>query len=235
MAGGGLGKPCMVYDHVDPMTKLRYSQFAHKIDVDAFEAAIDFDPISQERGWDIGHCLWPENHKHGDLTGKFAIYREGRTYNCYVCGGGTILSLAMELRNLDVDQATEWLYQFTHGEQQTADEYQAYLLEMLDDAEQRVETMPYFNERVLDRFDGQTDYFHNRGISEATYHHYRLRYHDSVLKVAPSKLDRNGERVKIDEDYYGPATIWPHYWQERLVGWQYRWLDWDTDHTNTPK
>jgi hypothetical protein len=216
--------------------KLRYSQFEDRIDLDAFEEAIGFSPFAQERGNDIGHCLFPDNHKHGDTTGKFAIHRESRLYNCFVCGGGNLLSLVMELYDYDVDQATEWIHQFATGaDTRSDDEFAEYLIALLEDVEKRVTSIPYFNPRVLERFDGPTDYFRSRGISDEVIERYGLRYSDEVLKPAPTKVGRDGQRIKIDDDYIGPASIWPHFWQGRLVGWQYRWHDFDKDHAKTPK
>lgn len=214
--------------------KLRYSEFEAGIDIDAFEAAIGFSPTSQSRGNDIGFCPFADNHKNGDTTGKFAIHRDKRVFNCYVCGGGDLLSLAMLVTDLDTEQATEWIHQFAGGDTRTDDDFADYLIALLEDVEERVQTTPYFNPRVLERFSGPTDYFTSRGIDETTASILGLRYSDEVLKSAPIKTGKNGEKIKTDEDYTGPASIWPHHWQGRLVGWQYRWHDWDKDRTKVP-
>src|ERR1019366_634876 len=107
---------------------------------------------------------FPDNHKSGDSTGKFAIHRDKRVYNCFVCGGGSLLSLAMELRGLDVEQATDFLHQFTLRSSRSDADFQDHLLDMLDDVEHRVKSMPYFNPHVLERFDGSTNYFRERGV-----------------------------------------------------------------------
>lgn len=211
--------------------KLRYSEFKDRIDIDQFESAIGFNPHSQQGDNDIGHCVFPDNHSHGDTTGKFAIHRAKLVYNCWVCGGGSLLSLAMELHDLDVEEATEWIHQFATGQDGRSDqEFYDYLMEMLEDVEYRHDSMPYFNQRVLERFGSDPWYFEDRGIDEGVAEAYELRYSDTVMKIAPYK---GGE--KIDEDYIGPAAIFPHYWQDRLVGWQHRWIDWDEDHTKTPR
>lgn len=215
------------------MGKLRYSEFKHRIDIDRFEEAIGFERVGEDRGGnDVGFCLFPDNHSNGDTTGKLGIHREKKIYNCWVCGGGSLLSLVMELHDdWDVDQATEWLYQFTQQEDHDDAGWRDYLMDMLEDVEERTETMPYFNERVLDRFSPECpEMFAERGISEEIARQFNLRYANPTIKSAPL---RNGE--KIDEDYYGPALIFPHYWQGRLVGWQHRWLDWDEEHTRIPK
>jgi DNA primase len=213
------------------MAKLRYSEFVDDIDVDAFEAAIGFDAQSNDKGNDIGFCpdFWGL-HKNGDTTGKFAIHRDKRVYNCWVCGGGSLLDLAMHANDMDVDDATYWLYQFAHGEQKTDSEFTEYLLEMLKDVEKRVATMPYFNERVLDRFNGPRDWFYDRGISDEVIEAHKLGTSLLYQKTAPRK-NVGSEKVKIDEDYIGPVAIFPHYWQGKLVGWQHRWIDFP----DTPK
>lgn len=190
-------------------TRLHYEDFANRIDVDAFEQAIGFSPTSHDRGNDIGHCLFPQNHKNGDSTGKFAIERDECLFNCFVCGGGTLLHLVKLLHGLDTQKATEWIYQFAHGEHLDNDEFAEDLIEKLFDDGSEKQTMPVFTDHSLDRFDGPTDYFLTRGISPEVIDRYHLRYSDHVTK----------------RDYEGPASIWPHYWQGKLVGWQYRWHD----------
>jgi DNA primase len=218
------------------MSKRRtYHDFAERIDIDALEEAIKFDPITSQRGEDIGFCIFPENHSHGDSTGKFAINREKRLWNCFVCGGGDLLSLAMLHLDVDYEEATNWLYQFAGPDRRSDSKFADDLLEMLEDVHERRETMPYFNQRVLERFDGPLDYFYSRGISPEVAESVGLRYSEEALKSAPVKMMPDGSRVKKDPDYVGPASIWPHYWNGKLVGWQYRWTDFDKDHTKTPK
>jgi hypothetical protein len=186
---------------------LRYEDFKYDIDVDAFEEAIGFTPLTQDRGNDIGHCVFPDNHKTGDSTGKFAIERDERLYNCFVCGGGTLLHLVKELQSLTTQDATVWIYQYAHGDHKGDEEFADDLIEMLYDDGPEAKQMPVFNDRALDQFDGPIDYFINRGISKEVVRSYHLCYSDHVTKRA----------------YTGPSSIWPHYWKGKLVGWQYRW------------
>jgi hypothetical protein len=95
--------------------------------------------------------------------------------------------------------------------------------------------MPYFNEGVLAKFDGPTDYFKERGISDEIIQVFGLRYAEVVTKSSPLERDSGGNLRKKYDDYTGPASIWPHYWKGRLVGWQYRWHDWDKGRTRVPK
>ena len=213
--------------------KVRYSQFKDAIDIDAFESAIGFSPTHQNGDWDQGYCLFPENHRSGDSTGKFGINRSQKYYHCWLCGSGSLLSLAMELYGWDSETATDWLYQFATGDTRDDGEFHEYILSIIEDTKDRIVTMPYFNDRALDRFDGPTDYFLERGIDSQTIEAYHLCYAEDCLKPAPMK-QKGSEKVKIDDDYHGPAAIFPHYWQGRLVGWQHRWMEWDKDHSQTP-
>lgn len=213
----------------------RYHEFIDDIDLDAFYAEIGFDVLdSDDKGNDTGYCIFKDNHANGDTTGKFAIHREMKVYNCWVCGGGSLLSLVMELYDWDTETATDWLAQFAYHDTRSDAEFTQYLLEMLADVEQRVEKMPYFNPRVLEKFNGPTDYFLGRGISQEVIDECHLCYGAQVLKPAPKK-HKGDEVIKIDDDYTGPAAIFPHYWQGRLVGWQHRWMEWDEEHTSVPK
>lgn len=209
-------------------TKTRYSEFADQIDVDAFMEAIGFDPTESKDDNEIGQCpdIWGM-HKHGDTTGKFAIHREKRVYHCFVCGGGSLLSLAMEFFDMEVDEATDWMRQFTRGDMRSDAEFYDEMMKLLDKYhEVKAEKMPYFNDHVLGRFNDKTKWFKQRGIADWVVEKYKLGYGNYVMKPAPIK---GGE--KIDDDYYGPCAVFPHFWEGTLVGWQHRWMA----YPNTPK
>lgn len=210
---------------------LHYSKFKHRIDVDALEQAIGFDPLRQESIEDVGYCVLPWGlHKNGDTTGKLAINRDKLVYNCWVCGGGSLLDLAMATQDLDIDEATEWLYQFAKSETKGSHSFLHDVEAILREERSEVhETLPFFNERVLDKwtiYDNEIlvkipvqEWLGSRGIS---------------LEVAEFfKLGYNAEATR--GDFTGKAIIFPHFWRGRLVGWQQRWLDRDAPkkYTNT--
>jgi hypothetical protein len=228
-------------------SKLRYAEFSNRLDLDAFYDAIGFEPMSTKGDEDTGHCLdiWGM-HKNGDQTGKFSINREKKVYNCFVCGGGSLLSLVIELHDMDPEDATKWIYQFTRTEQ-TLEEFYDEMERLLADPDDRKPVMPYYNERVLDRDDtpiaeavewsgGQwIPFLKRRGISATVAHTHKLRYNPAATRFCPAKID--------EDNYVGPAITFPHYWRGRLVGWQQRWLEpegenlrpkWVPKYTNTP-
>lgn len=220
---------------------LKYSDFASKIDMERFYEAIDYEPVSSTRsGDDLGFCPDPWGlHKHGDQTGKFAINPEKRLANCWVCGGFSLLSLVMAIRSCDDDEATDWLYQFAVETEQSDESFLVELDEILRVVEREKLILPQFNEHVLDKWgritdwpDDILDWVDGRGIDLITAKRFRLGY-GVITKRAPK---RNGE--PIDDDYTGPAIVFPHYWRGRLVGWQHRWLEqlrphWLAKYTNT--
>jgi DNA primase len=215
-------------EHARSVVKLRYSEFAHRLDIDALEEALEFDPIESKDGEDRGFCILPYNaHTNGDTTGKFSINREKKVYNCWVCGGGSLLDLAMATQDLEMEPAIKWLYQFANHEE-TDDEFLSHLDELLSDPADQKRPIPYFNARVLDRWSSEEhEWYGERGISEDVRERYGLRY-------APL-----AKRTIKDEEYVGPSIILPHFWRGRLVGWQQRWLEddrprWVPKYTMTP-
>lgn len=217
-------------------TKTSYYDFADTIDIDAFEEAIGFDVMEQRGDEDVGKCpdLWGL-HAHGDTTGKFAINREKKVWHCFVCEGGNLLSLAMSWLDADEDEATEWLLQFA-GDPRTDSEFVDDFFKLLyKHEEKKAERMPYFNAHVLDQFltleDSiahkiLTEFRMERAIDKRIMGEFQIGCSKFHKKVAPFK---GGE--KIDEDYYGPCIVLPHWWGGKLVGWQHRWVD----HPDTPK
>lgn len=199
-----------------PQTTRRYSDFASRINIDAFEEAIDFQFIENDgKGNDVGYCPDPWGlHKNGDTTGKFALHRDKRVYNCWVCGGGTLLSLTMALRQIGEDEAIDWLLPFV-GEQ-SDDKFESEIDLLLADERRRDPILPWFNERVLQPYiealPEQREWLEDRRIPFEVAHAHKLGY-----DAASKKIHKKGT-------FEGPGIIFPHFWQDRLVGWQVRWL-----------
>lgn len=208
----------------------KYSDFSSKIDVDAFEEAIEFQFIENDgKGNDIGYCpdIW-HLHKNGDTTGKFAIHRDKKVYHCWVCGGGTLLSLAMAIWDLSEDDAIDKLMTFCD---ESSDENFAQEIDvLLSDELKRNPITPYFNHRILDTFTQDDDilelFLENRRISKKVATSHSIRFTPSAKRVGKKGT------------YEGPGIIFPHFWNSRLVGWQTRWIgadlpSWLPKYTNT--
>jgi DNA primase len=203
------------------MEKRRYSKFAQRIDVEAWEEAIGFEVKFEKtngRGEveHIGHCLDPWGmHKNGDTSGKLAINPETKLFNCWVCGGGSLLSYTMAVKDMCEEDAIDWLFQFTASFEETDEDFLSDIEGILFEERLAKPTLPWFNENVLLAWqsrEGLQEYMDERGISDSVAADYRLGY-DPVHTRRSSK-----------GDHCGPAVVFPHFWQGRLVGWQERWL-----------
>lgn len=200
-----------------------YSEYAHRIDIDAFEEAIGFQFIENDgKGNDVGYCPDPWGmHKHGDTTGKFAIHREKRVFNCWVCGGGTLLSLAMAVWDLPEDDAIDKLHSFCAAP--TDERFEDEIDDLLRDERRREPVIPWFNAAVLDKFEGFPgdaplfEWIDQRRIDQQVATQHRVGF------------DPKGVKVHKKGRYEGPGIIFPHFWQGRLVGWQTRWLEPDEE------
>lgn len=204
----------------------RYSDFAPRIDIDTFEESIGFSPIEDDgKGNDVGYCPDPWGmHKHGDTTGKFAIHREKKLFNCWVCDGGTLLSLGMAVWDVEEDEAIDKLLAMC-GEP-TDERFEDEIEELLwEDESRRHNHLPYFNAHVLDKTDRKSEVLKD----------FVLARHISLEVAKEHKLAYNPEaerRHKKHDTYYGPGIIFPHFWQGHLVGWQTRWLESDEERPN---
>ena len=208
---------------------MNYYDIVDDIDIDEFEQAIGFEPMGQnDLGEDHGRCPDPWGlHKHGDTTGKFSINRYKKVYNCFVCGGGTLLSLAKAINDCDEEQATAWLKQFVSKAYQSDTDF-------IDEIDRTLTTkfsidetvLPYCNDNVLIPWEEQNHFwFEERGISESVRNKYRLGVNDNTV------------RTLGNDEFRSESIVLPHFWHGRLVGWQNRWMGdrpkWVPKYTNT--
>jgi len=135
----------------------QYLEIIKTLDIDDFENAIGFEPNGRtDHGEDWGHCPDPwRMHRHGDRTGKFSINRDKKVFNCFVCGGGTLLSLTMAIRDCTEDQAIEWLWQFSSKANQTNEGFIDEIDKILSIPEkEETLSLPWFNQNVLTQWKG---------------------------------------------------------------------------------
>jgi hypothetical protein len=232
---------------------VKYRDFSDDIDMDAFYEGIGFLPLYEKGDEDIGFCPDPwEQHKNGDSTGKLAFNREKKVFNCWVCGGGNLLSWAMASQNLDPEEATDWLEQFADFGEKADEEFLSDIKKILSQLDPKREevVLPYFNDNVLNRWSGTSvswkeaadypepspwDWFEERGISLDVALRFAIGYDHKAVKYPP-RNKKTGE--PLGDPYQGPAMVLPHFWKGRLVGWQHRWLlddrpKWCAKYTNT--
>jgi hypothetical protein len=210
-----------------------------EIDYERLYEGLGWEPLRQDNhGNDVGHCFDPYGyHKHGDRTGKFIFYREDQKASCFVCGGFTLEKLVEVVRECSEEEADQWLDQYREGYEQSDE---GFLKEVHDKLTykytKRTRSMPVFNESVVTKFisyenwpDIAEDWAEERGLSSETVERFNIHY-GRVRRTPPQGVN--------DKPYLGDAIIIPHYWKDKLVGWQYRWLNddrpmWLQKYTNT--
>lgn len=226
------------------MRQYKYSEFVNRISLDQLYNEIGFEVIDSKGDEDHGHCfdIW-NLHKNGDTTGKLYINREKKVYNCWVCGGGSLLSLVRDLYNYDLEAAVDYLAKFVDGEA-TDDQFMDEFERLLTPLTSEPELIPYYNPRVLDEWSDPNDWtgiLNNFLIQKNILHYgtlddYRVGF-NKYAKKYPPRNKQTGEL--LGDIFIGPAVVFPHFWQSRLVGWQYRWLvddrpKWCAKYSNTP-
>lgn len=184
------------------------------VDVDALEMAIGFAPEATNGIEDKGYCPLPLGmHNNGDTTGKFSINRDKQVYNCWVCGGGNFVKLAMEMNDMTEDQAKDWLRQFTNAESGDTEAFVSKIAKIFSEAPGRRDmsaTLPLFNASVLDKWlVTKHPWLDQRKISAEVASQFKIGFNPAHYRYG----------------YSGPAIILPHWWKGELVGWQERWLD----------
>lgn len=208
---------------------MKYSEFVQDIDVEALEEDLGLEAIAVKKEESQHYCPLPYGqHKNGDTTGKFFINRERKVYNCWVCGGGSLLSLVCELKDIPPEDAVDYLWTFTRPRDQSLEEFKDDILQVLVEESYEEEVLPHYSNRVLDKYESEHEWFEDRNISQKVRDAYGVKFAPDAKRYGPDK-----------EVYIGPSIVLPHYWDGRLVGWQNRWLEadrpkWVPKYTNTP-
>jgi hypothetical protein len=195
-----------------------YSYLAGKIDTEALleELGIDVGFKQSQHQW-MCHCPdFEGNHKHGDSSPSFGFNDEKLAYNCFVCGGGTIVELVWLMRpemaprssgQADKAEAHDavvtWLEGYADLNSETA--LSARIHSMLH-PEEEDDTLPEIPEDNLFQYRMIHPYLYERGLTK-----------DIIVDM----------QVGFDEEHAG-ITI-PHFFMGKLVGLQRRHLATYTD------
>lgn len=180
------------------------------LNIDYLKARLDPHEVLEELGVDIAYNLGAEimchcpdfmgNHKNGDAVPSFGFNSEKLTYNCFVCGGGSLFNLVQEMMNYTEKQAEAWLISMANLEPADTDKFKAEIEKILNPIV-NVEPDPEYPVEALFPFRKIHPYLLERGISKETLIKFQVGY---------------------DDAHYG-ITI-PHFFMGKLKGWQTRHL-----------
>ena len=173
-----------------------------------------------ENGNELIHsCKLPFGmHKNGDSNPSASLNRESLLFNCFTCGGGSIVWLVQNCLDVDRDTAATELKNYADGLKVVPiEDFIDRLNKMFANEAQSRFDIPVYNERILDRWITSTDYLTERGVSL------------QVQKEMKTGLDRGRReiaRVNGLESYVEvDRVVLPHFINNRLVGWVARKTD----------
>lgn len=159
--------------------------------------------VSHRKGeWIMCHCPNTENHANGDKNPSFGFNEDELVYNCFVCGGGSLLDLVKQQQALDAEDAEVWLKQHSRIETQRTSDLKSKLDKIIHKST-TPETLPELPLSTLDNFSSDYNgWIEARGISDKIAEKYGIRF-----------------------DYEGHGgIIIPHFWEYKLRGYQVRHL-----------
>lgn len=183
------------------------------IDVEELERALDIVVVSQNGDEDMARCPL-STHAGIDRNPSFSINRKKKLFNCFACGrGGTLISLVEDIKKCSYDEAYSFCRLYCVSIQSNSNKDLLFKLQsiMHEHREEDAEVLPIFRESILNGWTqdvDNTDFFIKRGISPEVI---------TLLKLGYDAEHGRG-------NYIGPAAIIPHFWENRLVGYQERWL-----------
>lgn len=163
----------------------------------------------------ITSCVLPfGNHTDQDRNPTASLNYQKLLYNCLgSCqAGGSIIWLIGTARDTSGPEARRWLAKKTRSTGETDGESLSKLLEYFDSVyaptKRTKDPIPYMDARVLDPWLVPNE------------------YKTAYLVLMRGILEENVERFKLGYGVFKGSRriVIPHFWRERLVGWQTRRL-----------
>ena len=149
------------------------------------------------------------NHKHGDQNPSFSINLKSGDCFCFVCGGGSLSWLVQNIKDISFDDARAYVRNLESGNEDK-DDFKKRIKSKLDsnNMSQSFEKIPQqiFSEPTISDDFYYHPWVEAQGISKETAMKFNLFYDP----------ERN-------------VVAFPHHWQGKLVGMQFRNLDWGPD------
>lgn len=165
------------------------------------------------------------NHKNGDRSPSASLNKDTLLFNCFTCGGGSVIWLVQNSLGITREEAIAVLMGEVHGTAIIPIEDFIKRLEGVFDVKPRESNdIPIYSDTLLKRWEGPCDYLSSRGVSEAVQREMRTGVELGRLETA--KTPEGNIDVVIDR------VIIPHFMRGKLVGWVARKLQ---DTSGVPK
>ena len=181
----------------------------------------------QENGDELIHSchLQLGNHKNGDRSPSASLNKDTLLFNCFTCGGGSVIWLVQHSLNITRDEAIAKLMGEARGTSIVPIEDFIKRLEGVFQPQRTIQAdIPIYSDTLLKRWEGPCDYLTSRGVSEAVQREMRTGVERNRSEF--SKSLQGDIQVVVDR------VIIPHFMNGKLVGWVARKL---TDIPGVPK
>ena len=166
-----------------------------------------------ENGDELIHsCRLPFGmHKNGDANPSASLNRETLLFNCFTCGGGSIIWLLQNCLEVTKEEAIYRLKNYSKLlDYIPFEEFQQKLEKIFTDEKEQAVDIPVYNKRIVERLTQITDYLTNRGVSEKVQIEMGTGL-ETHLEVS----NKDGQRSVINVS----RVVLPHYMNGKLVGW----------------
>jgi len=151
-------------------------------------------------------------HKNGDINPSASINKDTLLFNCFTCGGGSVIWLVQNCLNVTRDEAISVLKnEVTELKVISIEDFTKKLEGVFGTAQQSKVEIPVYSENLLNRWQGTCDYLTVRGVSEAVQREMRTGVERARPEIA--KSPEGDITVTLDR------VVLPHFMKGKLVGW----------------
>lgn len=157
-------------------------------------------------------------HKNGDSSPSASLNKETLLFNCFTCGGGSVIWLVQNCLNISREDAIAKLKnEVAELKVISVEDFIERLEGVFVSKHQDTADIPIYSDTILRRWEGSCDYLTSRGVSEAVQRQMRTGVDSGRLEIQKTL---EGERnVPVDR------VVLPHFMRGKLIGWVARKLE----------
>ena len=167
-----------------------------------------------EMGEELIHsCRLPFGmHKNGDVNPSASLNKESLLFNCFTCGGGSVIWLIQNCLDVDRDSAIAELHNYTQGLKVISiEDFVDKLNKLFASESESKYDIPAYNEKILSRWITISDYLTDRGVSIQVQKEMKTGLDLDRTEIA--RVNSQEKIVNLDR------VVLPHFFNGRLVGW----------------
>ena len=157
-------------------------------------------------------------HKNGDSNPSASLNKDTLLFNCFTCGGGSIIWLVEQCLGISREDAIAVLRdEVTELKFLEIEDFVNTLKEMFNEQEEKAIEIPVYSDIILNRWRDNCDYLTDRGVSEEVQRIMRTGVERGRIEMARTSNGTNPVRVD--------RVVIPHFINGKLVGWVSRKID----------